>query len=135
MSIRTSGKRWYNISHDGGLTWNETHYVWDELVAPACNGDIIRYDENTLLHSLPTGNSRRDVAIYISEDEGKTWNDGKIVVPRFSAYSSMCILPDNTIGMYVEEREVDTTSYEMVFYRFPIEYIRQQSTDNGQQNF
>lgn len=124
MSIRTHGKRWYNISHDGGETWNETHYVWDDLYGPACNGDLIRYDENTLLHSLPSGNSRRDVAIYISNDEGKTWNDGKIVVPRYSAYSSLCVLPDKTIGLYVEEREVDTTSYEMVFYRFPISYLR-----------
>jgi sialidase-1 len=64
------------------------------------------------------------VAIYISEDEGKTWNEGKVMVPRFSAYSSLCILPDKTIGFYVEEREVDTTSYEMVFYRFPIDSIR-----------
>ena len=124
MSIRTHGKRWYNISHDGGETWNETHYVWDDLYGPACNGDLIRYDENTLLHSLPSGDSRRDVAIYISNDEGKTWNDGKIVVPRYSAYSSLCVLPDKTIGLYVEEREVDTTSYEMVFYRFPISYLR-----------
>jgi sialidase-1 len=77
-----------------------------------------------LLHSLPSGDSRRDVAIYISNDEGKTWNDGKIVVPRYSAYSSLCVLPDKTIGLYVEEREVDTTSYEMVFYRFPISYLK-----------
>ena len=123
MSIRTAGKRWYNISHDGGITWNETTSEWDDLIGPACNGDLIRYDENTLLHSLPKGDSRRDVAIYISKDEGKTWNEGKVIVPRYSAYSSLCVLPDKTIGMFVEEREVDTTSYEMVFYRFPIEYL------------
>ena len=123
MSIRTEGKRWYNISHDGGITWNETTSEWGDLIGPACNGDLIRYDENTLLHSLPKGDSRRDVAIYISKDEGKTWNEGKVIVPRYSAYSSLCVLPDKTIGMFVEEREVDTTSYEMVFYRFPIEYL------------
>lgn len=123
MSIRTKGERMYNISHDGGVTWNETHSSWNELLDPACNGDLIRYDENTLLHSLPSASSRRDVAIYVSKDEGKTWPHKKIIVPRYSAYSSMCVLPDKTIGFYVEEKESDTTGYEMVFYRFPIEYL------------
>lgn len=123
MSIRTKGNRMYNISHDGGITWNETHYTWDDLIDPACNGDMIRYDDNTLLHSLPSADGRHDVAIYVSNDEGKTWQHKKVIVPRYSAYSSMCILPDKTIGFYVEEKETDTTGYEMVFYRFPIEYL------------
>ncbi len=123
MSIRTKGERMYNISHDGGISWNETHLSWNDLPDPACNGDMIRYDENIILHSLPSANSRRDVAIYVSEDEGKTWSHKKVIVPRYSAYSSMCILPDKTIGFYVEEKESDSTGYEMVFYRFPIDYL------------
>lgn len=123
MSIRTKGERMYNISCDGGITWNETHSTWPDLLDPACNGDIIRYDENTLLHSLPSSEGRHDVAIYVSKDEGKSWPHKKIIVPRYSAYSSMCILPDKTIGFYVEEKETDSTGYEMVFYRFPISYL------------
>lgn len=123
MSIRRAGNRWHNISHDGGLTWNSVA-AWNDMYGPACNGDMIRYDKNTLLHSLPAGDTRRDITVYISEDEGFTWLYKKIVVPKFSAYSSLCVLPDNTIGLYVEERDVDTVGYEMVFYRFSMDYLK-----------
>lgn len=113
MSIRHSGKRWYNISHDGGISWNDTVSEWDDLTGPACNGDMIRYSfadgigkRDILLHSLPQGDTRRDVSVYYSLDEGSTWHLGKCVVPRYSAYSSLCVLQDGTIGLYVEENNM-----------------------------
>ena len=121
MSIRRTGNRWYNISHDGGVTWGEPQ-EWTDLSAPACNGDIIRYGD-VLLHSLPSGDSRRDVRVYVSEDEGKTWSYNKLIVPYWSAYSSLCVLPDNTIGLYVEEAYEEDEGYEMVFYRFSFDYL------------
>lgn len=36
MSIRHGGARWYNISDDGGLTWNPTTSSWSEMQANAC---------------------------------------------------------------------------------------------------
>ena len=110
MSIRHAGNRWYNISEDGGETWQPTTSTWYDITAPACNGDMIRYtsenqghDKNRLLHSVPYGNSRTDVTVYVSYDEGETWPVKKCIVPYSSAYSSLCILPDGTIGLYVEE--------------------------------
>lgn len=126
MSIRHQGNRLYNISHDGGITWNDTVAEWHDLVGPACNGDIIPYHANgkrLLLHSLPASNERENVAVYISENEGLTWNYKKIIVPYFSAYSSLCVLPDNTIGLYTEECFYDDEGYEMVFYRFNYEWL------------
>jgi len=133
MSMRHKGNRWYNISHDGGVTWNDTVSEWADLVGPACNGDIIPYyidgkrdtgdGRRVLLHSLPASDKRENVAVYVSEDEGKTWSHKKIVVPYFSAYSSLCVLPDNTIGLYVEECMYEDEGYEMVFYRFDYEWI------------
>lgn len=130
MSIRHGEKRWYNISKDGGLTWQAEVSVWDDLKAPACNGDIIRYqfemqgNENSLLlQSLPYGDSRKDVRVYVSYDEGKTWpwNSSRCIVPYSSAYSSLCVLKDGTIGLYVEEG--DANNYEMVFYNFSLEWL------------
>lgn len=130
MSIRHSGKRWYNISHDGGISWNDTVSEWDDLTGPACNGDMIRYSfadgigkRDILLHSLPQGDTRRDVSVYYSFDEGSTWHLGKCVVPRYSAYSSLCVLQDGTIGLYVEEKQHDEDGYEMVFYRFDLDWL------------
>ena len=130
MSIRHSGHRWYNISEDGGETWQATTSTWNDITAPACNGDIIRYtsvnqgsNKNRLLHSVPYGTQRRDVTVYISYDEGETWPVSKTIVPYSSAYSSLCILPDGTIGLYVEEQPNGTSGYMTAFYNFSLEWL------------
>ena len=130
MSIRHGGNRWYNISEDGGLTWQPTTSEWTDIVAPACNGDLIRYssvnnggDKNRLLHSVPAGSSRKNVTVYVSYDEGETWQTSRCVVPYNSAYSSLCVLPDNTIGLYVEESYSDEGDYCTVFYNFSLEWL------------
>ena len=130
MSIRHAGNRWYNISEDGGETWQPTTSTWYDIVAPACNGDMIRYtsenqghDKNRLLHSVPYGNSRTDVTVYVSYDEGETWPVKKCIVPYSSAYSSLCVLPDGTIGLYVEEAYAGASGYSTVFYNFSLEWL------------
>ncbi len=130
MSIRHGGNRWYNISEDGGETWQPSTSTWYDIVAPACNGDMIRYtsvnqghDRNRLLHSVPYGNSRTDVSVYVSYDEGETWPVRKCIVPYSSAYSSLCILPDGTIGLYVEESYAGASGYSTVFYNFSLEWL------------
>ena len=130
MSIRHGGNRWYNISEDGGETWQPSTSTWYDITAPACNGDLIRYtsvnqghDKNRLLHSVPYGNSRTNVSVYVSYDEGETWPVRKCIVPYSSAYSSLCILPDGTIGLYVEEEPNGTSGYSTVFYNFSLEWL------------
>lgn len=130
MSIRHGGNRWYNISEDGGETWQPTTSTWYDITAPACNGDMIRYtsvnqghDKNRLLHSVPYGNSRTDVTVYVSYDEGETWPVKKCIVPYSSAYSSLCVLPDGTIGLYVEEAYAGASGYSTVFYNFSLEWL------------
>ena len=130
MSIRHGGNRWYNISEDGGETWQPNTSTWYDIVAPACNGDIIRlssenqgHDRNRLLHSVPYGNSRTDVTVYVSYDEGETWPVRKCIVPYSSAYSSLCVLHDGTIGLYVEEAYAGASGYSTVFYNFSLNWL------------
>ncbi|MBR1514928.1 MAG: exo-alpha-sialidase [Bacteroidales bacterium] len=129
MSIRHEGERWYNISEDGGVTWQPETSAWPDLVATACNGDIIRYStenkggKNVLLHSLPCAEGRKNVTVYVSYDEGQTWPVSKCIVPYDGAYSSLCILSDRSIGFYVEESDGDTLGYSMVFYNFGLGWL------------
>jgi len=130
MSIRHAGNRWYNISEDGGETWQPSTSTWYDIIAPACNGDLIRYtsenqghDRNRLLHSVPFGSNREKVTVYVSYDEGETWPVSKCIVPYSSAYSSLCVLPDGTIGLYVEEAYAGASGYSTVFYNFSLEWL------------
>ena len=130
MSIRHAGRRWYNISEDGGETWQPNTSTWYDIVAPACNGDIIRlssenqgHDRNRLLHSVPYGSNREKVTVYVSYDEGETWPVSKCIVPYSSAYSSLCVLPDGTIGLYVEEEYAGASGYSTVFYNLSLNWL------------
>lgn len=130
VSIRNQqrGSRYYSISKDRGKSWSPVGR-WVEMQEPGCDGDIIRYtsvkdgaDRSRLLHSVPNNPARRiNVSVFVSYDEGKTWPIKKTVCPGGSAYSSLCILPDGTIGFYTEENEGD--DYSMYFTNFSLEWL------------
>ena len=130
MSVRRSGARGYVKSTDGGETWG-TQSTWSDLNVNACNGDILEYtakvdgyDQNRTLQSLPINDGakgREKVSVYLSYDEGTTWERKKQMFPGLSAYSTMIMLPDGTIGMYAEDQQNNvTTSY---FMRFSLSWL------------
>lgn len=128
MSVRRSGKRGYNISEDGGATWGEQG-LWPEINTNACNGDMIRYsatDEggayDLLLHSIPNDRARRNVSIFLSPDEGRTWVMPKTICPYESVYSSLTVLPDGTIGAYIEENPTPA-GCELWYMNFSLDWL------------
>lgn len=127
MSIRNPGTRRFNVSTDKGTTWG-TAYNQTSITDPNCNGDFIRYtstldgyNKNRLLHSIPFSNSRKNVSVQMSTDEGTTWGTPKTIYTGSSAYSSLTILPDGTIGIYYENGESST--YQMYFVRFSLNWL------------
>ena len=104
MSVRQDGPRGFNISSDGGHTWGQQDF-WPEMSTNSCNGEMLRYTcggKSVLLHSITNSMQRRDVSLFVSYDEGKTWQNPILLYPGPSVYSSMTLLPDGSIGMYVE---------------------------------
>jgi len=73
------------------------------------------------LHTLPNDSTRRNVTMWLSYDEGTTWPVKKTIARNESAYSSITILPDGTIGVYIEEDE--TTPYKMYFLNFSLDWL------------
>ncbi len=120
ISVRRNGARGHNISTDGGETWG-SQGLWSEMTTNACNGDMLRVDDNTLLHSIPNSMQRENVSIFTSTDEGTTWTNPVLICPGPSVYSSMTLLDDGTIGFYVEKNP--NGACELWYYRFNREWL------------
>lgn len=126
MSVRRGGRRGWNISCDGGATWGEQG-LWPEMDTNACNGDMIRYPlpeeaGTLLLHSIPNAPQRRNVSVFLSRDEGRTWCNPKVLCPYRSVYSSLTVLPDGTIGIYLEENPTPA-GCELWFMNFSLDWL------------
>lgn len=109
MSVRQSGARGKNVSADGGETWG-SQSRWSELSTNACNGDLLRVsatdcggERNILMHSLPNSMERENVSVWVSYDEGESWQFGRRRVEGPSVYSSLTMQRNGTIGAYVEK--------------------------------
>ena len=117
LSVRRPGARGWNVSADGGQTWGEQG-LWPEMTVNACNGDMLRLNDSTLLHSIPNSMQREDVSLYLSTDEGRSWRTPLLVTAGPSVYSSMTLLPDGTVGFYVERNS--SGACELWFYRLAV---------------
>lgn len=127
MSSRTRGNRLWAKSTDGGHSWGSRN-SWQEIWGNACDADIIRYtsvkdgyDKSRILHTLPHHATRRNLAVWMSYDEGTSWPVKKVLCPGTSAYSSVSILPDGTVGVYFEEDESEV--YTMTFITFSLDWL------------
>ena len=121
MSVRQHGPRGYNISTDGGHSWGKQGY-WPEMSVTSCNGELLRYragDKSVLLHSINNSMKREDVSLFVSYDEGRTWQNPILLCPGPSVYSSMTLLPDGSIGMYVELNP--SGACELWYYNFRLD--------------
>lgn len=124
LSTRQDGPRGYNISEDGGVHWGTQGY-WPEMTTNACNGDMIRLSaidqggkQNVLMHSIPNSMSRENVTIFFSYDEGKTWQEPLLLFNGPSVYSSLTVLPDGSVGAYIEQNP--NGACELWFTNIPV---------------
>ncbi len=150
MSIRNrnnDGYRLVSYSSDRGETWT-TRSTWSSLPVTNCNGDVIYYtyesdgySKNRMLHSIPDNTStRKNVSVKLTYDEGATWSYTKSICPGYSAYSSLTILPDNTIGIFYENGKWDGNlpgpdGMELYFARFSLNWLTDGADTELDQNY
>ena len=120
MTIRQRGPKAYVISEDGGQTWSEARY-WDNMDVSNCNGDLIRYNEDVLLMSVPATKERKDVTVFLSGDEGESWTKGRVIFAGPSMYSTLTVLKDNTIGSVIEK---GTDGRELWYENFSLGWLQ-----------
>lgn len=123
LSVRRNGARGYNTSLDGGATW-QSQGLWNEMHTNACNGEMLRANDTLLVHSIPNSLERRDVSLFLGTDEGRSWHTPVLLTHGPSVYSSLTLLPDGTIGCYVERNPLGAC--ELWYYRFNIEWLLRQ---------
>ena len=129
LSMRNPGNRRFSYSKDRGRTWTQEESV-SELIEPDCNGDIIRAKDaggnEVLLQSIPADpEERRNVSVYVSRDEGKTWSEKYLLTTKDSGYSSLIDLGNGLIGCLYEEGSWDKSiqnppGYRIVFKTFTL---------------
>lgn len=127
ISVRQNGARGFNISSDDGMRWGSQNR-WEDMTTNACNGDILRVmatDQgdscNILLHSLPNSMQRENVSIFISRDEGSTWQQPFLLFEGPSIYSSLTLLPNRCVGVFLEKNH--TGQCELWFQQWPLRDI------------
>lgn len=106
--INGRGFRGVHRSADNGQTWATE--IDQSQVDPGCNGSIIRYTaikdgydkDRLLLCHANSSRGRKNLTVKISYDEGKTWSEGKVIEKGASAYSSLTICKDGSIGVFYE---------------------------------
>ena len=99
-----------SISADGGLQWGKV-YLEESLATPVCQGNVLRFSwadpadttsKSRLLFSSPWGRERQRLAVWSSEDEGRTWPVRKVVHAGGAAYSNLVRLGDQEVGVLFE---------------------------------
>ena len=123
--LNNPGFRQVHISCDEGKTWKSR--ADSSLIDPGCNASIIRYTTvkdgqklNFLLFSNANmKDSRNNMTVRISYDDGETWSKGKTIYPGGSAYSSLTILANGDIGLFFEKDDYS----ENVFVSFSLEWL------------
>lgn len=97
-------------SSDGGITYDAPFVADGQFVTPVVQNSVLRFaatdegdPQNILIYSGPgQANSRSDLTIRVSLDEGTTWLAPTVVHPGPAAYSDLVKLSDEQIGVLFE---------------------------------
>lgn len=97
-------------SSDGGLTYDAPFVPEPQITTPVVQNSLIRFAatdkgdaQNILIHAGPgQANTRADLTIRVSLDEGTSWLPPTVVHPGPAAYSDLVKIDDKTIGVLFE---------------------------------
>ena len=117
---RDSKNRKISVSHDGGMTWSDLEND-KTLIEPICQGSLlgsIKKGNNKLVFSNPANrDSRANLTLRLSNDNGKSWSKKVVVHQGPSAYSDIVWINKKKIGIFYEGGEkspYEGISFEIV---------------------
>ena len=95
--------RFFSRSTDQGMTWSEPQSA--ESLPPAFATDsgfanLQQEHRNLLILTRPAAvDSRKDLTVYLSRDEGSSWERSKTIYAGATGYSDAVVLPDGSFGV------------------------------------
>ena len=104
---RNQKTRKISMSENGGLNWG-TLYSDKTLIEPICQGSLLTHTfadkgAGRMVFSNPADeNSRINMTLRLSLDEGKSWARSIVLHPGPSAYSDLVKTPDGNVGCLFE---------------------------------
>lgn len=99
-------KRLVAMSSDGGETWDSTYFD-QTLIDPVCQASMMDFQlpngQKAILFSNPASdNSRTNMTVRMSLNQGMSWPVSRIVNEASSAYSDLVVQKDGQIGLLYE---------------------------------
>ena len=125
--VGRGGYRLMAWSNNGGEDW-DPYYYEEDLPEAGTQASIIRFTNRSthkrsrVLFSNPSRFSRGHLTLWMSYDEGVTWNVSKQVYEGPSAYSSIAILSDYTICILFEAGKYDLRE-SITFIKVDLEWL------------
>lgn len=123
MRQSTGPHRWMSVSDDQGSTWSEV-YAGNQVTPVACaverlSAEHVPDGRERILWTGPRGPARNTLVLRVSYDQGKTFQNERLISEEPAAYSDLTVLPDNSIGCLWERGD-----YKYItFTRFDLGFI------------
>ena len=145
FSMRTpsgsNGQRAWAHYTPGGATpmrdgsW-DTLYRLPSVPDPVCQGSVIQWTsthsgdprEFVVFGNPATSSSRTNFTLRVSPDGGATWPVSRLLYAGLGAYSSICILPDKSIGVLFEKDNYT----KITFARVEADWLMNPSVDGDE---
>ncbi len=142
FSMRTPGgsngqRAWAHYTPGGATsmrdgTWNSL-YRLATVPDPVCQGSVIQWTsthrgdpkEFVVFGNPANGSSRINFTLRVSPDGGATWPVSRLLYSGLGAYSSICILPDKSIGVLFEKDNYT----KITFARVEADWLMNPSVD------
>lgn len=115
-AVRSYNRTTGDASAGGIANWGTAANWGSEMNANGCNADILYYNRSTedasrpdvIFHTLTKAYStyRKDLRLYMSFDQGATWQEAFQLQPGYAAYSSMQKLANGDLAIIFEDGSI-----------------------------
>ena len=115
--------RWMSVSNDQGSSWSAP-YAGNLVTPVACaierfSAQVAPDHRERIFWTGPKGPARRTLVLRVSYDEGKTFQNERLLSDEPAAYSDLTILADSSIGCLWERGD-----YKYItFTRFDLSFV------------